>query len=60
MREVMRASVLVLALCGTALAGDMPTPPAVTPPPGAAEEPTTKGNMPFPLVELALRLLSLL
>jgi hypothetical protein len=33
MRKTLRASVLVLALCAPAFAGDIPMPPAPEPPP---------------------------
>jgi hypothetical protein len=62
MRNVIRASVLTLALCVTAYAGDIPNPPAAPPPPPSAptEGATTEGEMPCPpLVVVALTLLSL-
>lgn len=45
MRKILRASVLLFALCGSAFAGDMSNPSAPQPPPPppsmAAEEPAT-------------------
>lgn len=42
MRKSFRASILMLALCAPAFAGDIPMPPAPQPPPSnmTAEEPT--------------------
>jgi len=48
MRKTLYASVLMLALCGSALAGDMSTPSAPQPPPPSnrtAEETATDGVM---------------
>jgi hypothetical protein len=46
MRKTLRASVLMLALCVPAFAGDIPMVPAPQPPPSSnmtAEEPATNG-----------------
>lgn len=45
MRKTLRASVLMLALCAPAFAGDIPMPPAPQPPPSnmMAGEPATDG-----------------
>jgi hypothetical protein len=46
MRKTLRASVLMLALCGSAFAGDISNPSAPQPPPPSnmtAEEPATAG-----------------
>ena len=45
MRKTLRASVLMLALCVPAFAGDIPMVPAPQPPPSnvTAEEPATGG-----------------
>lgn len=46
MRKTLCASVLVLTLCASAFAGDIPMPPAPQPPPSSnmtAEEPATDG-----------------
>jgi hypothetical protein len=46
MRKTLRASVLTLALCGAAFAGDIPTPSVIQPPPGVtAEEQAAGGDM---------------
>jgi hypothetical protein len=47
MRKTLCASVLMLALCGSAFAGDMSTPSAPQPPPPnmTAEDPATDGVM---------------
>ncbi len=61
MRKSLRASVLILALACSALAGEIPTPPAPQPPPQSAQEATTDGTMDTPLlVQIALNLLALL
>ncbi len=50
MRKTLRASVMVLALCGPAFAGDMQCPPVVPPPPApAVQGPTTDGVISTPL-----------
>ena len=60
MRKSLRASVLLLALCCPALAGDIPNPAVAPPPPSATEEVTTDGDIPCPsLVEFVLTLLTL-
>jgi hypothetical protein len=48
MRKTLRASVLVLAFCIPAFAGDIPMPPAPQPPPSnmTAEKQVAGGNMP--------------
>jgi hypothetical protein len=46
MRKILRASVLVLALCGPVFAGDALCPPVAPPPPATAVQgPTTGGEM---------------
>ena len=48
MRKTLCASVLMLALCGSAVAGDMSTPSAPQPPPPSnmtAEETVTDGGI---------------
>jgi hypothetical protein len=47
MRKTLRASVLMLALCAPAFAGDIPMPPAPQPPPSnmTAGEPATDDVM---------------
>lgn len=46
MRKTLRASVMVLALCCPAFAGDALCPPVAPPPPATAvQEPTTDGEM---------------
>jgi hypothetical protein len=47
MRKILRASILVLALCCPAFAGDALCPPGVTPPPptSAVQGPTTDGQI---------------
>lgn len=62
MLKTLGASVLVLALCIPALAGDMPCPPVAPPPPttSAMQEPDTEGEIQFsPLVDIGLILLTL-
>lgn len=46
MRNLIRASLLVLALSGVTYAGDMPFP---APTPEATSNVTSAGNMPFPV-----------
>jgi hypothetical protein len=52
MRKALTISILVLALSGSAYAGDMPcdspTPPATT---SVTQEPTTEGNIPNDVAE---------
>lgn len=45
MRKTLRVSVLLLALCGPAFAGDIPCPAGPQPAMSAAEEPTVRGEM---------------
>lgn len=60
MLKSLRASILVLLLAFTAHAGEIPTPPVAPPPPNAAEEATTEGEIPCPpLVEFVLTLYTL-
>lgn len=70
MLKTLRASVLLLALTVSAQAGEILTPPVVTPPPqGAPAQLTaqsesdlqlaTQGDMHYPLVRIALTLLGL-
>lgn len=65
MRKTLGVAALMLALCSTALAGEIPTPP--TPPPSqpatAAPEPADEeqvGEMPNGLTRAAFELLALL
>lgn len=59
MRKSLRASVLLLALCCPALAGDMLCPSVA--PPNSADEATVQGDISNPpLVEVVLSLLTLL
>jgi hypothetical protein len=63
MRKTLSASVLLLALCYPAFAGDMPTPP-VPEPTKAVQEPTgdgiIHGNNTDSLTEIALDILAVL
>ena len=59
MRKSLRASVLMLALCCPAFAGEMLCPPIA--PPNSADEATAQGDIPNPpLVQIVLSLLTLL
>jgi hypothetical protein len=48
MRKTLRAAALVMVLCGSAFAGDIPNPSAPQPPTGimSAEETTADGELP--------------
>lgn len=70
MRKTLGVATLMLAFCCPALAGEMPTPPAPTPPSASAiQEPTDgatlNGDMHFPratesLTQITLELLAVL
>lgn len=61
MRKSLLASVLLLALCCPALAGDMLCPPVAPPPPSAPQEVRADGDiLNPPLVEFALMLFALI
>lgn len=63
MRKAIRVLALALVLAAPAHAGIMQCPPPQPPPPQQAttvDEPTTDGEMHYPLVQLALSLLALL
>jgi hypothetical protein len=64
MRKTLRASVMVLALCCPAFAGDALCPPVVPPPAHSVQEPTTSGDMPNSatdsLTEIALDILAVM
>ncbi len=63
MRKTLLAAALVLALCCSALAGDIHTPPvAPDPPPGTSQELSVdaENNAPGGLTQIALDLLTLL
>jgi hypothetical protein len=59
MRKALRACALVLALGCPVVAGEIQNPVVQPPPPSAPTEPTTEGEIHFPLVEIALTLLAL-
>jgi hypothetical protein len=68
MRKTLGVAVLMLASCCPALAGEIPNPPAPTPPTqqaSAVQEPTLNGEMHTPvlsesLTQIALELLAVL
>lgn len=66
MRKTLGVAALTLAFCCPALAGEIPNPPAPTPPPSesATQEPTANGIMgndaPDSLTQIALDLFALL
>ena len=57
MRKAVTVLALLLALCGSTLAGDIPNPPVVTPTP---QQQTAPGEIPNPPAALIDALLSLL
>ena len=58
MRKAVTVLALLLALCGSAFAGDIPNPPVVSPPP--QQQQTAPGDMLTPPAALIDALLSLL
>jgi hypothetical protein len=57
MRRTIRTSIVLLALCCPALAGEIPNPPLPQPPPATTQEPTTDGEIECGLTEAVLGLL---
>jgi hypothetical protein len=62
MRKTLLTAALVLALCYSALAGDMHTPPVAPDPPGPSQEQSVDAvnDAPGGLTQIALDLLTLL
>ena len=59
MRKALTVLTLLLALSCPTLAGEIPNPPRTPPPPSAPVQPTTQGDMHYPIVQIALTLLGL-
>jgi hypothetical protein len=64
MRKTLGVAALMLALCGPALAGEIPNPPAPQPQANTVQEPTATGDIQNgsadSLTEIALDLLAVL